>query len=75
MDKVKLVNCRLKDSSLVLEYCSNIDADILDEVLSIKNPTSGVIKVKGVKELIIDENSFDKDRKNTRIINRDDKEI
>ena len=75
MDKVKLINCQLKDSSLVLEYCSNIEADILDEVISIKNPTSGIIKVKGVKELIIDENSLDKERKNTKIINQNGKEI
>lgn len=75
MEKIKLVNCKLLDSSLVLEYCSDIDADIIDEVESIKNPTSGVIKVKGVKNLIIDEHSFDKDRKKTRIINQDGKEI
>lgn len=56
---LKMKNCKLLDTSLSFEYCEDIDAEIIDEVVSIKNPTSGVIKVKGVKELIIDENSRD----------------
>ena len=56
---LKMVNCKLLDTSLSFEYCEDIDAEIIDEVVSIKNPTSGIIKVKGVKELIIDENSRD----------------
>ena len=64
---LKLVNCKLTDSTLCLEYCENIDADIVDEVISIKNPISGVIKVKTIKELIIDENS--------RCVNKDDLKI
>jgi len=54
---LKMVNCRLNDTSLSFEYCEDIDAEIVDEVASIKNPTSGVIKLKGVKQLIIDENT------------------
>ena len=53
---LKMVNCKLLDTSLCFEYCEDIDAEIVDEVVSIKNPTSGVIRCKGVKELIIDEN-------------------
>lgn len=64
---LKLVNCKLTDSTLCLEYCENIDAEIVDRVISIKNPTSGVIKVKGVDELIIDENS--------KALNKDDIKI
>ena len=64
---LKLVNCKLLDSSLTFEYCEDIDADILDEVVSIKNPTSGVIKVKGVKELIINENSKAKNKDDVKI--------
>ena len=60
---LKLVNCKLLDTSLSFEYCEDIDAEVVDEVVSIKNPTSGVIKVKGVKELIVDENSRDYDKK------------
>ena len=65
---LKLVNCKLTDSSLCLEYCEDIDAEIIDEVESIKNPTSGVIKVKGVKQLIIDENSKAKKQDDVKII-------
>ena len=54
---LKLVNCKLLDTSLSFEYCEDIDADIVDEIASVKNPTSGVIKCKGVKELIVNDNS------------------
>ena len=64
---LKLVNCKLTDSALTLEYCEDIDADIVDEVISIKNPTSGVIRVKGVKELIINENSKAKNKDDVKI--------
>ena len=64
---LKLVNCKLLDSSLAFEYCEDIDADIIDEVESIKNPTSGLIRVKGVKELIINENSKTKNKDDVRI--------
>ncbi len=56
---LKMINCRLLDTDLSFEYCENIDADIIDEIVSVKNPTSGVIKAKAIKELIIDENSRD----------------
>ena len=61
---LKMINCKLLDSSLTFEYCEDIDAQIVDKVVSIKNPSSGVIKVKGVDELIIDENK----RGETKII-------
>ena len=55
---LRLINCKLMDSTLCLEYCENIDATIIDRVISIKNPTSGVIRLlQGVNELIVDENS------------------
>ena len=57
IDGLKMINCKLTDSSLCFEYCTKIDAMIIDTFESIKNPTSGIIRVKGVKKLIIDENS------------------
>lgn len=54
---LKMINCKLLDTTLSFEYCEDIDADIVDEIVSIKNPTSGVIKCNGVKELIVDDNS------------------
>ena len=67
---LKLVNCKLLDTSLSFEYCEDIDAEVVDEVVSIKNPTSGVIRVKGVKELIVDENSRDLDHQVKIIYNK-----
>ena len=68
IDKLTLVNCSLK-ADLCLELCSNIDAEIINEVESIKNPISGVIKVKKVGELVLDENYID--TRNTRIVIED----
>ena len=56
MDNVKLVNCKMLDSTLTFEYCTRIDADIIDVIPSVKNPVSGTIKAKGIEELIINEN-------------------
>ena len=56
---LKMVNCKLLDTNLCFEYCEDVDADIIDEIDSVKNPISGVIKCPGVKELIIDENTRD----------------
>ncbi len=66
MKNVKLVNTKVLDSDLTFEYSENIDADIISKVQSIKNPSSGVIKVKGVDELILDDNYVDS--KKTKIV-------
>lgn len=54
-----LEDCTLVDSDLTFEYCCNINAEILSDVDSIKNPISGVIKCKSIKELIRKEDSLD----------------
>ena len=54
---LKMINCKLLDTSLSFEYCEDIDADIVDEIVSVKNPTSGTIRCKSVKGLIVNENS------------------
>jgi len=56
---LKMKNCKLHGTSLCFEYCEDIDAEIVDEIESIINPTSGVIVCPGVKNLIIDKNSRD----------------
>lgn len=57
IDGLKMINCKLLDSSLCFEYCTRIDAEIVDDFVSIKNPTSGILRIKGVQEIIIDENN------------------
>ena len=59
MKNVKLQNCKVINSDLTFEYSEDIDADIITVVDSIKNPRSGTISVKDVKELILDEKYID----------------
>ena len=54
MKHLTLKNCYLQGTDLSFEYCEEIDAEILDAPLSIKNPTSGRIHVRGKCELIRD---------------------
>ena len=51
---LKLVDCEMIDCDLSFEK-SDVQASILNEVISIKNPLAGLIEVNGVKEVIIDD--------------------
>ena len=59
IEGLKLINCKLVNTDLCFEYCSNIDAQIVSHVDSIKNPYSGKIDVESVGELIMDEKFID----------------
>lgn len=48
---LKLVNCTMEDTDLSFEY-SDVNADVLGHVISVKNPKSGVITVDSVGEVI-----------------------
>ena len=52
--KLTLINCRMENCDLAFEK-SETDATITTFVDSIKNPYEGVIKVKGVGEIIRDD--------------------
>ncbi len=67
MQNVKLINCELINSDLCFEFCSDIDADINSVVDSIKNPYSGRIRARGVKELIMESDKVDISK--TEIVN------
>ncbi|MBO4636273.1 MAG: DUF3737 family protein [Clostridiales bacterium] len=51
---LKLINCRMEDADLSFEK-SDVDAQIVTSVISIKNPRSGAIRVRSVKEIIRDD--------------------
>ncbi|MCR5760416.1 MAG: DUF3737 family protein [Sphaerochaetaceae bacterium] len=51
---LKLINCKMIDTDLSFER-SEVEATVSTVVDSIKNPRSGVIKVAGVKEIIMDD--------------------
>jgi len=52
-------NCRLKGTSLAFEYVENCDAEIVDEVDSVINPISGMIRVPKIGELILETDRID----------------
>ena len=51
---LKLINCRMEGCDLSFEK-SDVEAEVLSHVDSIKNPASGVIKVQSVGEIIRDD--------------------
>ena len=53
-ENLRLINCRMLETDLSFEK-SEVEADITTEVLSIKNPSSGIIRVPAVKEIIRDD--------------------
>ena len=57
-ENVILENCQMLDADLAFEY-SSVEADIKSEMISIKNPLTGHIRVKKVGEIILDENRRD----------------
>ncbi len=51
-----LENCSFdEDCDLTFEYSDNINATINNAITSVKNPTSGIIRAKAIKLLILDE--------------------
>ena len=71
IDGLKMINCKLVNTDLCFEYCSNIDAEIISSIDSVKNPYSGVIKAQSIKELILDEKFVDPS-KTTITVNKDE---
>ncbi|MCR5802210.1 MAG: DUF3737 family protein [Lachnospiraceae bacterium] len=51
---LKLINCKMKNADLAFEK-SEVDAEITNKMISIKNPKSGIIRVRGVQETIMDD--------------------
>lgn len=49
-----LENCVMEDTDLCFEY-STVNADIVSDLLSVKNPNGGHIRARHIGELIIDE--------------------
>jgi hypothetical protein len=48
------VNCKLVNTSYAFEYAYDMDCEVTTKVDSILNPGSGVIRVKGLNEKIIE---------------------
>ena len=55
---LKLINCETEECDLAFEY-SDVEADIKGNIISIKNPKSGTIKVDSVGEIIKEDSIMD----------------
>ena len=71
IDNLKMVGCKLIDTSLAFEY-SKVDADITSSVGSVFNPTSGTIRAKSIGKLIVEKDRVDPEL--TKIVCDDIKE-
>ncbi|MFT8337641.1 DUF3737 family protein [Schleiferilactobacillus harbinensis] len=59
VDYLTMKNCRLLRTDLAFEYCSHIDADIVNGIDSVKNPISGRISADSIGQLILDPTKID----------------
>lgn len=56
---LKLINCTLENTDLAFEYCSDVDAEIIGKVDSVKNPLSGRIVADSYGEIIAEKDRVD----------------
>lgn len=64
IENLKMENCKLMNTTLAFEYCSNIDADIISHIDSVMNPISGTIKALSIGELILDKTKINPNQTN-----------
>lgn len=55
-EKLKLVNCKMQDTDLAFEYC-DVEATVAGDIISVKNPRSGMIIADGIGEIIYTDDS------------------
>ena len=53
-----LKNCRLLNTDLAFEY-SDVNAEIIGKIESVKNPASGIIKADFINNLILEKDKVD----------------
>lgn len=68
IDNLVMKNCKLVNTTLAFEY-SDVEADIVSHIDSIKNPQSGIITAESIGELIIEKDKVDPGK--TKIICKD----
>ena len=59
IDGLTLIDCTLNNTDLAFEYVSNINAEIKNKIISIKNPFSGIIKAEEIGTLIMNPKRVD----------------
>ncbi len=68
IDNLVMKNCKLINTTLAFEY-SSVDAEIVNRIDSVMNPTSGTIRAESIGELIIEPDKVDPDK--TKIVCRE----
>ncbi len=58
MEGVELINCKVINTDLAFEF-SSANAEIVTDIISVKNPKSGKIKAKSIGEIILDGDLID----------------
>lgn len=58
IENLVMKNCKCINTTLALEY-SSVDVEIVNEIDSVKNPTSGIVRTAGIKELIMEGDKVD----------------
>lgn len=58
IENLVMKNCKCINTTLALEY-STVDVEIINEIDSVKNPTSGIVRTAGIKELIMESDKVD----------------
>ncbi len=53
-ERLVLENCKMEQTDLCFEY-SDVNAEIVTEIISVRNPKGGIIKAPQIGEVIIDE--------------------
>lgn len=53
---LKLINCKMVDTDLCFEY-SEVEANIVSSITSVKNPYKGIIEADSIGEIILTEDS------------------
>ena len=69
IDGLKMINCKLINTDLCFELCKDIDAKIISDIVSVKNPINGIIEAKSIGEIILDDEMIDKTK--TKIITKE----
>ena len=70
IEGLKLVNCRTIKNGMLFELCSDIDAQIISDIGSVLNPTSGRIQANRIHSIITDGKNVESD--NLHIITKGD---
>ena len=60
VEGLTLRNCKLIETDLAFEYCSDVDAEVVSPIVSVKNPYNGRIVAPSIGEVIFDDPAVDR---------------